>query len=247
MAGDWIKVEHVTPGKPEMDLLADILDLPVDQILGILIRLWIWADQQTLDGNASRVTKSAIDRRAGVSGFADAMIDVGWLIADTTGICFVNFERHNGQTAKTRALTAKRVSQHKKRNANAASVTRALPREEKSKYKPHTPASTGLSDYPPDFEEFWSTYPKKVGKGAALRAWRNAQTKPEINELCDIIAKQSSSPAFTKENGQYIPHPATWLNQRRWEDEVSTRSIEDGSDFEAENAALEQRRREGLK
>lgn len=71
------------------------------------------------------------------------------------------------------------------------------------------------------FEEFWSTYPKKVGKGAAEKAW--TKIKPD-KALCNImlsaIERQKTSAQWKKENGQYIPNPATWLNQCRWEDEL---------------------------
>jgi hypothetical protein len=151
MAGDWIKIEAVTPDKPEIDLLAELLDTTVNEVLGGLVRLWIWADQQTIDGNARSVTKSAIDRHSGVTGLADSMLDpsIQWLVTcEGGGFQFPNFDRHNGQTAKQRALTAKRVAQHKKRSGNDPSVTRALPREEKRReeYKstPIVPKGTGL-------------------------------------------------------------------------------------------------------
>lgn len=134
MAGDWIKIENVTPSKPEIDVIAECLDLSVNEVIGGLVRLWIWADQQTLDGNAVNVTKSAIDRNSGVSGLAEVMLSerVRWLLkSETGGFIFPNFDRHNGQTAKTRALTAKRVATHKQRSGNALSVSSALPREEK--------------------------------------------------------------------------------------------------------------------
>lgn len=134
MAGDWIKIESATPNKPEVDLIAEILGVSVNEVIGGLVRLWIWADQQTINGNAPSVTKNAIDRHSGVTGLADAMISdrVGWLVeTDSGGFLFPNFDRHNGQTAKTRGLTAKRVAECKKRSSNAPSVTSALPREEK--------------------------------------------------------------------------------------------------------------------
>lgn len=86
MASSWIKVEVITPDKPEVYQLAELLELDPDAVLGKLIRLWSWADQQTIDGNADcnavSVTKSAIDRITFVRGFAEAMLKVGWLALD---------------------------------------------------------------------------------------------------------------------------------------------------------------------
>jgi len=62
------------------------------------------------------------------------MISVGWMIEESGSVGLPNFDRHNGKTAKTRAMTAKRVASHKaKSNASSvtSSVTSALPREEK--------------------------------------------------------------------------------------------------------------------
>jgi len=142
MAGDWIKVQTCTPDKPEVHQLAESLGIDPDAVVGKLLRIWVWADQQTLDGNARSVTKSLLDRVTSVSGFADAMLSVGWLTKTEAGFAFPNFDRHNGQTAKKRATGAKRVENHRKTGAvkahaecNAPSVTGALPekrREEKS-------------------------------------------------------------------------------------------------------------------
>ena len=117
MAGDWIKVEHVTPDKPEVWAMAERLGIDADAVVGKLVRIWIWADQQTHDGNARSVTKALLNRVSGVTGFAEAMIDVGWLKAEETGLVFTNFERHNGHTAKKRSLSAKRVEAHRASNA----------------------------------------------------------------------------------------------------------------------------------
>ena len=148
MAGDWIKVQTCTPDKPEVHLIAEHLAIDPDAVTGKLIRIWCWADQQTADGNADSVTKSLLDRVSGVTGFANALISVGWLMQTDTGFCFPNFDRHNGNSAKTRAASAKRVEKHRKtagsdvtvmkRKCNADSVTTALPekrREEKRRNK----------------------------------------------------------------------------------------------------------------
>lgn len=136
MAANWIKVEVITPDKPEIFRLAEILKIDPDAVLGKVIRFWVWADQQTIDGNANSVTKNAIDRVAFMSGFADALITVGWLHESNGSLTLPNFDRHNGESSKKRALTNRRVSEHRKQKpkSNAKSVTegdqKALPEEE---------------------------------------------------------------------------------------------------------------------
>lgn len=67
------------------------------------------------------------------------------------------------------------------------------------------------------FTEFWQAYPRKVGKGAAEKAW--SKLKPDLQAVLSALAWQSRQDGWTKDQGAFIPHPATYLNQRRWEDE----------------------------
>jgi hypothetical protein len=139
----WIKAEHETPDKPEVFELAHLLQLSPDDVLGKLWRTWVWFDQQTTDGNAPSVTQTVLDTRIGVTGWCVALVKVGWLSIDGIGLHVTHFDRHNGATAKNRALTKKRVDKHRTCNApivtpsgNGPSVTKALPekrrvREEK--------------------------------------------------------------------------------------------------------------------
>lgn len=70
------------------------------------------------------------------------------------------------------------------------------------------------------FETFWEAYPKKRGKGAAEKAFgKVAAVKLEV--LLEAIEKQKGSHDWIKEEGQFIPNPSTWLNQKRWLDELS--------------------------
>ena len=69
-----------------------------------------------------------------------------------------------------------------------------------------------------DFDLFWQAYPKKVGKEAARKAFSRA--KAPLESLLTAIERQKCGNQWTAENGRFIPNPATWLNQGRWEDEV---------------------------
>ena len=121
MAGDWLKLEASTPDKPEVLAITATMgwDDP-DLTVGKLFRVWRWFDQQTTDGNAFGVTAALLDRIAGVSGFAQAMQKVGWLIVSGEGLKLPNFEKHNGATAKSRSETAKRVANHRAKKGEPA-------------------------------------------------------------------------------------------------------------------------------
>lgn len=108
MAGDWIKIEHSLPDKPEIIRIADICQIDQDAVVGKLIRFWIWADNQSRNGHVAGVTKSFLDRHVYTERFGNALVEVGWLVEDDEGLVIPNFERHNSKTAKQRGLTFKR-------------------------------------------------------------------------------------------------------------------------------------------
>lgn len=70
------------------------------------------------------------------------------------------------------------------------------------------------------FEKFWEAYPKKLKKAAARKRFERLKPTPEMVEsMLEAIAWQKETEEWRKEGGQFVPHPTTWLNQRRWEDE----------------------------
>lgn len=76
-------------------------------------------------------------------------------------------------------------------------------------------------EYTCSFEQFWSAYPKKTAKSTALRAWEKLKPDMElVSKILEALEKQKNTSQWQKENGQFIPYPATWLNGKRWEDEL---------------------------
>lgn len=72
------------------------------------------------------------------------------------------------------------------------------------------------------FARFWKAYPKKVGKGAAEKSFNRINPDDSLLEtMITAVNTAKASAQWQKENGQFIPNPSTWLNQRRWEDEIA--------------------------
>lgn len=71
--------------------------------------------------------------------------------------------------------------------------------------------------YSEDFQMFWSLYPRKRGKKAAYKAWKNATDRPPLQQILAVLAQAKTSKQWQSE--EYIPHPSTWINQGRWDDE----------------------------
>lgn len=71
------------------------------------------------------------------------------------------------------------------------------------------------------FERFWKLYPRKANKAKAEAAWKKLSVTAEMFAvITSALAKQATSIDWLKSGGQFIPHATTWLNGKRWEDEV---------------------------
>jgi hypothetical protein len=139
MAGDWIKIEMSTPDKPEVIAIAAALRIDQDAVTGKLLRIWIWADMNSVDGADMSISDAFIDRLTNKRGFAAAMRRAGWLTGVDGMLSFPGFGRHNGVTAKARAETNRRVANHRERNKNVTPDALQKPLPEKRREDKNTP------------------------------------------------------------------------------------------------------------
>lgn len=78
------------------------------------------------------------------------------------------------------------------------------------------------------FDKFWNAYPKKVSKGNAEKWFvKNRPSEELVNEMIEKLNILKKTDQWTKDNGQYIPYPSTWLNAKGWEDEVEEEQKEE--------------------
>lgn len=75
------------------------------------------------------------------------------------------------------------------------------------------------SDSPDGFEDFWKVYPRRVSKQTALKAWMKLKADETLTGKIVEDVRRRIEGEWRGRDVQYIPHPATYLNQRRWEDE----------------------------
>jgi hypothetical protein len=135
---------------------------------------------------------------------------------------FLEYNFSRAQVLHRREKALDRVNKHRHLACNAvtnAAVTRLPgpgpvpgPREFLS-LASLAPASA------PGFDDFWQRYPLHVGKQAARKAWAKLGPSPPLGQIVDALAWQRDLPRWREEGGRYVPHPATYLNGRRWEDE----------------------------
>ena len=109
-------------------------------------------------------------------------------------------------------------------SVEAEKVTATPDGDKPSKSGPRSPFTSKRQEQL--FDEFWERYPKKRSKGQAERAW--AKITPDdalFRCILDGLERAKRSRDWLKEEGKYIPYPATWLNAKGWEDEHDERGI----------------------
>lgn len=120
----WVKVEYHTPEKPELHQAAAKLNRDIRVVFYHWFKLLVWADANVSeDGIAHGMTLSALSKVAGLDGLAECLCEVGWLTQRDQGVALSNWGRHNGSSAKSRALAQRR--QAKKRHASVTQKSRA--------------------------------------------------------------------------------------------------------------------------
>jgi hypothetical protein len=151
MAGDWIKVEAATPNKPEILKVSRMLGITKDDAFGKVMRFWLWLDSVCVDGHVDGVVSTDVDAVVGTDGFANALKCVGWInFNDEDEIIETpNFDRHNGETAKKRALKNRRQKKWREKvddPVDTAASTTASTREEKRREDSKKEEAPSLAD-----------------------------------------------------------------------------------------------------
>ncbi|WP_346399944.1 Pyocin large subunit-like protein [Pseudomonas syringae] len=232
MAGDWIKMRIDLQTHPKVFRMVSALKADRLRVIGGLHVAWSIFDTHSADGVLHGYDCGAMDAVIGWPGFTEAMIAVQWASIDDAGsLVMPRFDEHNGTSAKRRANDSERKRTARKtdsvRNLSASDADSLRTREEKRREENIDQDQKLSSQAQSDdlFPKFWKLYPNKKGKAAAEKAWKKLKVTDDLFTLiAQGLAKQCASLAWTKDGGQFIPHPATWLNGKRWEDEVQPAS-----------------------
>lgn len=72
------------------------------------------------------------------------------------------------------------------------------------------------------FEAFWKEYPRKIAKQKARESFYRINPDQQLTQkMIDAVIAQRQTEQWKKDKGQFVPHPTTWLNQHRWEDQLT--------------------------
>lgn len=101
-------------------------------------------------------------------------------------------------------------------------IEKEIYKEKEEPKEPEEPEEKKLSAIEKRFNAFWDAYPKKVSKLYAFKCFEKLKVSDELlAQMLKAIEAQKKSIEWTKDGGEFIPHPSTWLNQGRWEDELT--------------------------
>lgn len=179
----------------------------------------------TLD-DASRVLAIACmlvaaDTNNKITKNAQHLMRVAYLnqLPDFAPLLDVQFIEEYEETEATLADASKTLASGTKR------LTRDRDRE-RERIRSNVSHSTSQTlSFPPGFAEFWEAYPRKIAKGAAMKAFAKLRADDALlASILKAVAAARNSDQWKADGGKWIPHPATWLNGRRWEDEIEAES-----------------------
>jgi len=210
----WIKMRTDLRSDPAVISLSELTGLDVPGVIGRLHAVWSWADSVSRDGHVHSVTPNAllshIDRDVMHLGFAMRLVEVGWLRVLGDGLVFPNFDRHMSESAKKRALATERQSRKRRDTVSRTKRDISVTREEKKRVD-KTPVVP--------FDEFWGCVVRKVARRDAEKAWGRLTSDERVAAL-NGMRKAAQSEQWQRDGGKFVPYPATWLNGRRWEDDI---------------------------
>jgi hypothetical protein len=172
----------------------------------------VWGDGSAVSiEDLSQILSISVDI---LRGSVKLLLDVGWLI-DQTGSFLINNDQQRSNLIKNDARREEKRGEEKRGEENRR--------------------QTGLTEYPKPFVEFWSFYPRKVNKKAALKAWDKATKETPAEQI--IGAAEIYAASDIAADGEFVPHPATWLNKGGY--------LDDPAEWERrESKSKEQKRQE---
>ncbi len=145
----WIKMRTNLRDDPRVLLVSKRIKCSTVSVIGGLYVLWSLADQYSVDGRLVGYGPEDLDKTVVITGFAEALAsdEVRWLEIDVQSLIVPRFKEHNGESAKSRSQTAKRVRQHRGRNADVThrALQKAQQRKRKSKRKNETGAKAPVA------------------------------------------------------------------------------------------------------
>lgn len=205
----------------------------LDPLIRLLfIGLWCMADREgRLEDRPRRIKKTLLGYDDVTAEEADGMLqqlaDTGFItrytVGDTRYIQVVNFHKHQNPNMKEKEseIPPPPGFEDETPDKHSTSTVPTPCNDEPDTDEEQEPVEHEGTLIERRFDAFWAAYPNKKAKQTALRAWKKIKPNAALFEkIMKAVELQKHSEDWLKENGRFIPHPASWLNGGRWEDDI---------------------------
>ncbi len=142
-------------------------------------------------------------------------------LSEVQKLDFKNTKNCTSSSTKNRLLEVQKLDcNHTDINqTNITTINPIVPTGKNKSEKEKTDTQKSNMELQALFEKFWQSYPRKVAKDKAFISFKKINPNEDmVKIMITVIEKNKTTAQWQKENGRYIPYPATWLNQKRWED-----------------------------
>jgi hypothetical protein len=217
--GDWQKDPNLRRAtRSEKGLLMDLLCLMFEsKERGVLATGGVpWADEEIVyavggDPSATLIELTSLVRKGVLSRRNDGALFSRRLVREEE-IRQVRSEAGSLGGRPTKYQKQNGVTEKSKIKANHKANTKLI-----TEYESESEDENEIEN---EFESFWKEYPRKVAKGKCRELWKRLKPCESLkNKILESVIVQRDSLAWSREEGKFIPHPSTWLLQKRWQDE----------------------------
>ena len=241
----WFRWHHGTFSDPKFRLIAKISGQPVAVVIAVWAAILESASASEMRGEASTFDTESVAIAldidvtpcdAIVAAMQNKMLDGMKVIAWDKRQ--PKREREDSSAERTREYRKNKALSDAENHVTPCDATKrhVTPREEKRREDKNREDKVSIPPISPiqaapssltDFDYFWNSYPRRIGRGAALKAFKAATKKTQASEL--VAAASAYADRAAGMDPKYIPHPATWLNQERWLDQPDPLSRRDAT------------------
>lgn len=211
----------------------EALDDPkVQQLDGDLFKSWVnllclCSKQEGLPRSVNDIAFALRMAPDGCQTVLQRLSSAGLLDKVSGGVDGMHYAIHSWEKRQYKSdSSTDRVKRFRERSSNVSeTVIETRPDTDTDtdtkQIKKHTKKKSPSVD---GFDLFWNEYPRKIGRGLAVKAWSKAIAKSSSDDIRSALARWKASRDFPAEE-KYIPHASTWLNAERWLDNLQTESV----------------------
>lgn len=243
----WIELHEYVWNHPKTVMLSHLLGISKTYAVAHMAKLWTWCIRYAPDGRLhnnsvgipSEILAESADYNGNAQNFVEALIKSGYVDQTDEGLVIHDWHQYAGKIEALKAYDRERKRRQKERSRHSIGIPqeiRGVPADSGINPNPNpiyinnqqeadcaaqkrqAKTQAQVEEYPKEFISFWTIYPKKADKGAALKAWK-ARIKAGAKSSAIITGAEKYAASVAEVDQKYIKNPATFLNSLAYENE----------------------------